>query len=133
MNQGFAQDSLVIPMVEALLTKGRDEIDGAMHSKPILSRFIVLLRPSLGVPRRFAGLQLTSSDRGYPCSRRSLIEYMDKMWPDPVFCTRCYESVSTDSSSSGFPASSSLPSRSAAATNSAGVRYPNALCGRWWL
>ena len=43
-------------------------------------------------------------------------------WPDPVFCTRCYESVSTDSISSGFPASSSLPSRSAAATNSAGLR-----------
>ena len=24
-------------------------------------------------------------------------------WPDPVFCTKCYESMSTDSSSSGFP------------------------------
>ena len=45
-----------------------------------------------------------------------------RFWPDPVFCTRCYESVSTDSSSSGFPVLSSLPPRSAAATNSAGVR-----------
>jgi hypothetical protein len=43
------------------------------------------------------------------------------LWPDPVFCTRCYESVSTDSSSSGFPVLSSLPPRSAAATNSAGL------------
>ena len=45
-----------------------------------------------------------------------------RKWPDPVFCTRCYESVSTDSSSSVFPAFSSLPPRSAAATNSAGLR-----------
>ena len=44
-----------------------------------------------------------------------------RYWADPVFCTRCYESVSTDSSSSGFPAFSTLPSRSAAAANSAGV------------
>src|SRR5215207_5823092 len=35
-------------------------------------------------------------------------------WPDPVFCTRCYESVSTDSSSSGLPlASSTFLARSA--------------------
>jgi transcriptional regulator with XRE-family HTH domain len=43
-------------------------------------------------------------------------------WPDPIFCTRCYESVSTDSSSSGLPAFSTFLSRSAAAANSAGVR-----------
>ena len=43
-------------------------------------------------------------------------------WPDPVFCTRCYESVSTDSSSSGFSASFTFVSRSAATANSAGVR-----------
>ncbi|MGI8909537.1 MAG: hypothetical protein ACR2JR_03150, partial [Rubrobacteraceae bacterium] len=43
------------------------------------------------------------------------------LWPDPVFCTRCYESVSIDSSSSGFPAFSTfLSRRSAAAANSAG-------------
>src|SRR5215207_4276370 len=44
------------------------------------------------------------------------------LWPDPVFCTRCYESVSTDSSSSSSPPASSIfLSRLAAATNSAGV------------
>jgi hypothetical protein len=43
-------------------------------------------------------------------------------WPDPVFCTRCYESVSTDSSSSGLPAFSTFLSRLAATANSAGVR-----------
>ena len=42
-------------------------------------------------------------------------------WPDPVFCTRCYESVSTDSNSSGFPASSTFLSRPTAIANSAGV------------
>ena len=42
--------------------------------------------------------------------------------PSPVFCTRCYESVSTDSSSSGLPAFSTFLSRSAASANSAGVR-----------
>jgi hypothetical protein len=45
-----------------------------------------------------------------------------EIWPDPVFCTRCYESVSTDSSSSGLPAFSTFLSRSAATANSAGVR-----------
>src|SRR5215211_217305 len=30
-----------------------------------------------------------------------------RLYPDPVFCTRCYESVSTDSSSSGLPLASS--------------------------
>jgi hypothetical protein len=45
-----------------------------------------------------------------------------RQWPDPVFCTRCYESVSTDSSSSSLPpASSTFLSSSTAATNSAGV------------
>ena len=43
------------------------------------------------------------------------------LWPDPVFCTSCYESVSTDSRSSGFPPSSILLSRSAASANCAGV------------
>ena len=43
-------------------------------------------------------------------------------WPDPVFCTRRYESVSTDSNSSGFPASSTFLSRPTAIANSAGVR-----------
>jgi hypothetical protein len=52
----------------------------------------------------------------------SISEEATLFCPDPIFCTRCYESVSTDSSSSGFPAFSSLPPRSAAATNSAGVR-----------
>ena len=47
---------------------------------------------------------------------------MKVYWPDPVFCTRCYESVSTDSSSSGLPAFSTFLSRSAATANSAGVR-----------
>jgi putative transposase len=42
-------------------------------------------------------------------------------WPDPVFCTRCYESVSTDSSSSVLPPSSTFLSRSAASVNCAGV------------
>src|SRR5215203_7058732 len=43
-------------------------------------------------------------------------------WPDPVFCTRCYESVSTDSSSSGLPlASSTFLARSAVFANCAGV------------
>jgi hypothetical protein len=56
-----------------------DEIDKAMPSKPIRSRFIALLRSFLGVPRCYAGLQLTSTNRGYPCSRRSVSECMDKM------------------------------------------------------
>ncbi len=43
-------------------------------------------------------------------------------WPDPVFCTRRYESVSTDSNSSGFPPSSTFLSRPTAIANSAGVR-----------
>jgi hypothetical protein len=43
-------------------------------------------------------------------------------WPDPVFCTRCYESVSTDCSSCDFSASFTFVSRSAATANSAGVR-----------
>ena len=51
------------------------------------SRFIALLRPSLGEPRRYTGLQLTRSNRGYPCSRRSLIECMEEMtvppWREP--------------------------------------------------
>ena len=46
----------------------------------------------------------------------------DPSWPDPVFCTRCYESVSTDSSSSDFSVSFTFVSRSAASANSAGVR-----------
>jgi hypothetical protein len=58
-----------------------------MPSKPFQSRFIALLRSFLGVPRRYAGLQLTSSNRGYPCSRRSLTECVDKMtvpsWREP--------------------------------------------------
>jgi hypothetical protein len=57
----------------------RDEIDGAMPPKPFRSLFIAVLRSFLGVSRRYAGLQLTSSNRGYPCSRRSLTECMDKM------------------------------------------------------
>jgi hypothetical protein len=43
-------------------------------------------------------------------------------WPDPVFCTRCYESVSTDSCSSGLPAFSTFLSKSVATANSVGVR-----------
>jgi hypothetical protein len=43
-------------------------------------------------------------------------------WPDPVFCTRRYESMSTDSSSSGLPSFSTFLSRSAATANSAGGR-----------
>jgi hypothetical protein len=62
-------------------------MDRAMPPKPFRSRFIGLLRSFLGVLRRFAGLQLTSSNRGYPCSRRSLSECMDKMtlppWREP--------------------------------------------------
>jgi hypothetical protein len=43
-------------------------------------------------------------------------------WPDPVFCTRCYENVSTDCSSSVLPlASSTFLARSAAFANCAGV------------
>jgi hypothetical protein len=64
-----------------------DEIDEAMPPKPFRSRFIAVLRSFLGVPRRFAGLQLTSSNRGYFCSRRSLSECMDRMtvpsWLEP--------------------------------------------------
>jgi hypothetical protein len=56
-----------------------DDTDGAMPPKPILSRFIALLRSFLGVSTRCTGLQLTSGNRGYPCSRRSLTESMDKM------------------------------------------------------
>src|SRR5215204_3774901 len=57
-----------------------------------------------------------------------------RTWPDPVFCTRCYESVSTDSSSSGLPlASSTFLARSAVFANCAGVWKPNALCGLSWL
>jgi hypothetical protein len=51
------------------------------------SRFIALLRSFLGVPRRYTGLQLTRSNRGYPSSRRSLTGGMDKMtapsWREP--------------------------------------------------
>jgi hypothetical protein len=43
-----------------------------MPPKPFRSRFIGLLRSFLGVLRRFAGLQLTSSNRRYLCSRRLL-------------------------------------------------------------
>jgi hypothetical protein len=43
-------------------------------------------------------------------------------WPDPVLCTRCYESVSTDSNSSGLSAFSTFLSRSVATANSSGVR-----------
>ena len=50
------------------------------------------------------------------------VDPTEPVWPDPVFCTRCYESVSTDSSSSGFPPSSTLLSRSVASANCAGVR-----------
>jgi integrase len=52
----------------------------------------------------------------FPTSRGTTI------WPDPVFCTRCYESVSTDSNFSAFPASSTFLSRPTAIANSAGVR-----------
>src|SRR5215210_775146 len=44
------------------------------------------------------------------------------IWPDPVFCTRRYESVSIDSNSSTFPPSSTFLSRPTAIANSAGVR-----------
>src|SRR5215204_4958156 len=48
-----------------------------------------------------------------------------RAWPDPVFCTRCYESVSTDSSSSGLPlASSTFLARSAVFANCAGSGSP---------
>jgi hypothetical protein len=62
-------------------------MDGAMPPKSFRSLFIALLRPSLGVPRHYRSLQLTSSNRGYPCSRRSLTGCMDKMtvppWREP--------------------------------------------------
>ena len=44
------------------------------------------------------------------------------IWPDPVFCTMRYESVSIDSNSSTFPPSSTFLSRPTAIANSAGVR-----------
>jgi hypothetical protein len=55
--------------------------------------------------------------------KRALLDEKAKrlLWPDPVICTRCYESVSTDFSSSGFSPSSTFLSRSAATANSAGV------------
>jgi hypothetical protein len=43
------------------------------------SRFIALLRSFLGVSRRYRGLQLTSSNRGYPCSRQSPTVCIEEM------------------------------------------------------
>src|SRR5918995_4268899 len=57
--------------------KGEMKMELCLRS-PFQSRFIGLLRSFLGVPRRYTGLQLTSSNRGYLCSRRSLTECMDK-------------------------------------------------------
>jgi hypothetical protein len=54
-----------------------------------------------------------------------------KRWPDPVFCTSFYESTVIDSSF--FVRSASTLFDSHKAPNSAGVRYPRALCGRSWL
>jgi DNA invertase Pin-like site-specific DNA recombinase len=58
-------------------------------------------------------------------SLRELIDLVNGLkdrWPDPVFCTKRYESVSTDSNSSVLPPSSTLLSRPTPIANSAGVR-----------
>jgi hypothetical protein len=57
------------------------------------SLFIALLRSFLGVSRHYTGLRLTRSNRGYPCSRRSLSECMDKMTAYPVARTQIAASM----------------------------------------
>ena len=87
MNQGIAQASSVIPMTMTLVTKVEMIQTELCRRSLFQTRFIALLRSFLGVSRRHTGPKLIRSNRGYPCSRRSLSEGMDKMtvpsWREP--------------------------------------------------
>ena len=61
-----------------------------------------------------------SEETGYSGGEWEPLGALASSWPDPVFCTRCYESAVTDSSS--FTRSASTPAGSHNALNSAGVR-----------
>ena len=105
---------------------------GALGALGLLSVFVVGISINLArgrTPECHCFGQLHSAPAGWKTlARNGALAVVagfvlwEGYWPDPVFCTRCYESVSTDSSSFGLPlASSTFLSRSAAPANCAGV------------